>query len=105
MYEYLIADALKRRKIFDNLDKYLKRLKEIVLSIDPNAEVYVFGSAAEKRHNYSSDVDILIVTEEDRMRILEAIAREEFTEIFEIHVRKPRDIAWYRKMTKLAKIQ
>jgi predicted nucleotidyltransferase len=104
MCEHLVRDALRRREIFNNLGMYLERLKEIVLSVDPKAGVYLFGSVVERRHNYSSDVDILIVTEEDKLRILEAIAKEEFTKIFEIHVRKPEETAWYKKMTKLVRI-
>jgi predicted nucleotidyltransferase len=104
MCEHLVKDALRRREIFSNLGMYLERLKEIVLRVDPKAEVYLFGSVAEGKHNYSSDVDILVVTEEDKLRILEAIAKEEFAKIFEIHVRKPGETAWYKKMTKLVKI-
>jgi len=100
VYEHLVRDALRRREIFNNLGMYLERLKEIVLRIDPKAEVYLFGSVAERRHNYSSDVDILVVTEEDKLRILEAIAKEEFIKIFEVHVRKPGETAWYKKTSR-----
>jgi len=61
----------RRREIFNNLGTYLEKLKEIVLRVDPKAEVYLFGSIAERRHNCSSDVDILVVTEEDKLRILQ----------------------------------
>ena len=37
---------------------YFEKMKETMLKVDPNAEVYLFGSVAERKHNY---VDILIV--------------------------------------------
>jgi len=104
MCDPLVADALRRRETFNNLTSYLERLKEIVLKVDPEAEIYVFGSVSERKQNYSSDVDVLIVTEKDRLKMLEEIAREEFAKIFEIHVRKPGETRWYRMMTNLAKI-
>jgi len=104
MYRYLISEALERRQILSDLKTYLKKLKEMVLKVDPKAEVYVFGSVVEGRYNYSSDVDILVVTEVDRLKVLEALVKEEFTKVFEIHIRNPKDVTWYRRMTRLEKI-
>jgi predicted nucleotidyltransferase len=104
MYEHLISEALKRREIFNNLNVYLKKLKEVVVKVDSKAEVYIFGSIAEDRYNYSSDVDVLIVTEKDKLKMLKALTKEEFTKVFEVYIRKPKDIAWYKKMTKLVRI-
>jgi predicted nucleotidyltransferase/regulator of replication initiation timing len=73
MSDPLVEEALRRRAIFDNLEKYLARLKEVVQGVDPDAEVYLFGSVAEKRHGYSSDIDILIITEKERIEVLEAL--------------------------------
>ena len=42
-YNYLIEDARRRQEVFKNLDKYLLMIKSVVRSIDPNAEVYLFG--------------------------------------------------------------
>jgi len=39
-----------------------KRVKGIVQTIDPNAKVYVFGSAVSGRLTASSDIDILVIT-------------------------------------------
>jgi len=104
MYEYLISEALERRQIFSNLKTYLEKLKEMVLKVDPRAEVYVFGSVAEDRYNYSSDVDILVVTEVDKLKVLEVIVKEEFTKMFEIHIRNHKDATWYKKMTRLVRV-
>jgi hypothetical protein len=40
----------------------------------------------------------------DRLKVLEALAREEFTKVFEVHVRRPEDASWYRRMAKLVRI-
>jgi len=104
VYDFLIADALRRREIFDNLPSYLRRLKMLVLKVDPRAELYLFGSVAEGRHTYSSDIDVLIITEKDRWEILKTLVKEEFTSFFDIHVRKPEEARWYRRMAKLTRI-
>jgi len=104
VYEYLVAEAMRRREIFDNLPTYLRRLKEIALKVDPEAEIYLFGSVADGRHTYSSDIDILIITEKDRLEMLRALVKEEFTNFFEIHVRKPREAIWYKRMANLVRI-
>jgi len=103
-YDYLIAEALERRRIFQNLDAYLERLKELVLKVDPKAELYIFGSVAEGRYNYSSDVDVLVVSDADRLKVFEALAEEDFTKVFDVHVRRPEDVSWYKRMTKLVRI-
>jgi predicted nucleotidyltransferase len=61
-YDILVRTALKRQEAFRNLAKNLRTIKETVRKLDPEAEAYVFGSFAEKEHNYSSDVDILVIT-------------------------------------------
>jgi len=104
MYDYLIAEALERRKILQNLNVYLEKLKEAVLKVDPQAELYIFGSVAENRYNYSSDIDVLVVSEADRLKVLEALAEEDFMKVFDVHVRRPRDASWYKRMTKLIRI-
>jgi predicted nucleotidyltransferase len=104
VYEYLIAEALKRREVFNNLNSYLQKLKVVILKVDPKAEVYLFGSVAEKKHTYSSDIDILVITEENRLKVLNKIVEEGLANLFEVHIRKPREAGWYKRLTKLVKI-
>jgi predicted nucleotidyltransferase len=59
---------------------------------------------SDTEHSYSSDIDILIITEKERIEVLEALAKEEFAEIFDLHVRKPADTEWYRRHTNLVKL-
>jgi predicted nucleotidyltransferase len=56
-----------------------------VLKIDSRAEIYLFGSVAENRYNYSSDIDVLVVSEADKLRVL-ALVEGDFLKVFEIHV-------------------
>ena len=72
-YNYLIEDARRRQEVFKNLDKYLLMIKSVVRSIDPNAEVYLFGSVAENRHTLSSDIDVLVITNADPGIVLEKL--------------------------------
>ena len=104
MDKHIIMDALERRKIHNNLGNYLEKIKMLILKVDPKAEIYLFGSVAEKKHTYSSDVDILVVTEENKLKILNELVKEEFTNFFEIHIKKPEEIGWYKKMAKLIRI-
>ena len=104
MYEYIVSEALKRREVHDNLWKYLEMFKRVVLEVDPNAEIYLFGSVAEGVWNYSSDIDILIITVKDKLKILEALAKEDYMKFFDVHIRSPTEASWYKIMTKLVRI-
>ena len=68
-YDLLVKTALKRKEAFSNLTKYLETIKKTVLELDPKAQTYLFGSTAEKEHSYSSDIDILIITNLDPAKI------------------------------------
>jgi len=37
--------------------------------MDPHAEAYLFGSVAENRHTYSSDLDVLILTRTEPAKV------------------------------------
>ena len=90
----LVKRALKRREVFRKLWDYL----------DPEAEVFLFGSVAEGRYNYSSDIDILIVTELHPAEILSELWRAGIKEPFEIHVHPPEKAAIYKNRAKLLRI-
>jgi predicted nucleotidyltransferase len=80
-------------------------LVKIVKSIDPEAEVYLFGSVAEGRHLYSSDVDVLIVTERLRPgEVIAALKEEGFDDPFEIHVVDRGMFELYERRSRLIKL-
>jgi predicted nucleotidyltransferase len=81
------------------------RLAEVVTSLDPEAEVYLFGSVAEGRHLYSSDVDVLIVTERlSPGEVIAALKKEGFDDPFEIHVVDRSMLELYERRSKLIKL-
>ncbi|MEM3831713.1 MAG: nucleotidyltransferase domain-containing protein [Sulfolobales archaeon] len=102
--EFLIREAKRRAEIFSNLDKYLRKIAEIVASLDPDAEVYLFGSVAENKHLLSSDIDVLVATRISPGEVLARLWREEIKDLFEIHVITSDMLDIYKKRTKLIKI-
>jgi len=102
--DILVKRALKKREVFRKLRNYLKTVKSVVRKLDPKAEVFLFGSVAEGRYNYSSDIDILIVTELHPAEILSELWRAGIKEPFEIHVHPPEKAAIYKNRAKLLRI-
>ncbi|MEM2896975.1 MAG: nucleotidyltransferase domain-containing protein [Candidatus Bathyarchaeia archaeon] len=51
------------QKEFKDYLSMARRVKAIVQGIDPNAQVYLFGSTIKGENTALSDIDILIVTE------------------------------------------
>jgi len=100
----LVKRALQRRVVFSRLREYLEIIKRVVHRLDPNAEVYLFGSVAEGRSNLSSDIDILIVTELNPAAIHSELWKAGVKEPFEVHVHTREEAAFYDGRAKLLKI-
>ena len=96
-----MKSALKRREVFKNLGKHLQTIRETALKLDPNAETYLFGSVAENKHTYSSDIDVLIVTNSEPARMHLELWKAGIKEPFQVHVQPPEKADLYRKRTKL----
>lgn len=64
----------------------------------------MFGSVAEKKHNYSSDVDILIITKLDPAKVHSELWKAGIRDPFEIHVHSPEKATFFKTRTKLVKI-
>ncbi len=94
--------ALLRRKAFENLDKNLKAIKERVVNVDSKADVYLFGSVARGENTFSSDIDILIITNLDRRSILAALT--DFGSPFEFHIYGRDALDQFKLFGKLIKI-
>ena len=86
----LVKEALRRQEIFKNLDKYLRIIRSTVEELDENAKVYLFGSVAEGKHLYSSDIDVFIVTVIDPAVIISELWKRGIKDSFEIHVCHPK---------------
>jgi len=102
--DILVKTALKRQEAFRNLAKNLKTIKRTVHELDPEAEAYVFGSVLEKEHNYSSDIDILIITRLHPAKIHSELWKAGIKEPFEIHVHSPEKADFFKTRTKLVRI-
>jgi len=102
--ELLVEEARERKRVFENLSVYLERIVEIVKRLDPNAEVYLFGSVAEGRYLLSSDIDVLVVTSVNPGRVLAELWNSGIRDPFEIHVVTREHLEIYKKRSKLVKI-
>ena len=102
--DILVERALKRREVFRRLWEHLETVKSVVLKLDPEAEVFLFGSVAEGNYNYSSDIDVLIVTEQQPAKIYSELWRAGIKEPFEIHVHRPEKAIFYKDRAKLVRI-
>ncbi|WP_052885964.1 nucleotidyltransferase domain-containing protein [Thermoproteus uzoniensis] len=103
--ELLIEEAKRRIEAHNNLPRYLEIVLSTAREIDPESEVYIFGSVAEGRSLPSSDIDILIVTEKDAAEILPKLWERGVKTPFEIHVVKKNALEIYRRKTKLIKAE
>jgi predicted nucleotidyltransferase len=94
--------ARSGRKALADLRDYRRiaaTVKGLAKAVDPEAEVYVFGSAVRGDFTASSDIDILIVSErkelEDEMKL--SIYRKVDAPI-EVHFSTPAQFGgWYRR--------
>jgi predicted nucleotidyltransferase len=102
--KFLVKTALKRQEVFRDLEKHLQTIKETLSKLDTQTEVYLFGSVAENRQTYSSDIDVLVVTKLEPARVHYALWNSGIKEPFEIHVQPPEKIDFYRRRAKLTKI-
>jgi len=49
-------------RALENYREVAEEVKRIVLELDPQAEVYVFGSVVRGLYTAASDIDILVIT-------------------------------------------
>jgi predicted nucleotidyltransferase len=103
-YEILVKTALKRREAFRNLAEHLKTIKKTVHKLDPEAEIFMFGSVAEKKYNYSSDIDVLIITKLHPAKIHYELWKAGIKDPFEIHVHPPEKVIFYKTRTTIVKV-
>ncbi len=60
-----MALSLSRFKIIRKWKELLPCIKESVLKVFPDAELYIIGSVARGNYDSSSDFDLLVVIKED----------------------------------------
>jgi len=103
-FDLILEEMLRRKSVFENLDKYLELIVNIVKKIDENASVYLFGSVAEGKYIMASDIDVLIVTRVKPCEIIAKLWEAGIGDPFEIHVQPPEKLHYYEKRGKLKKI-
>lgn len=103
-HEILVKTALKRQEAFRNLAEHLETIRKTVYKLDPEAEIFMFGSVVEKKYNYSSDIDILIVTRLHPGKVHSELWKAGIRDPFEIHVHPPEKAVIYKKRTTLVKV-
>jgi len=102
-HDIILETASRRREAFRNLEKNLQTIKKTAKKLDPHAEVYLFGSTAEKKHTYSSDIDILIITKKPPAEVLYKLWKAGIKDPFETHIQPPEKLPFYQTKSKLIK--
>jgi len=106
--------GVRRYWIVRNWRNVVRKVKDAVLEIFPNARVYVFGSVVEGKATASSDIDILIVIPgltggtwekaEIQAKIEDKIGLCEVNPV-EFHIVTPEEAEWYFKTLKIRYVE
>jgi len=99
-----VKTALKRGEVFENLAEYLETVKKNICELDSNAEIFILGSVAEKNYNYSSDIDLLIVTNVRPAIVHLELWKAGIRDPFEVHVQASENASFYKKRATLMKV-
>ena len=104
--EFLKNVYERRKKYFENLDRYLEEVKKIVNELSHQAEVYLYGSVVEGDYSIGlSDIDVAIVSEEFRSRerkleVFDRLLKEFFDSPVEFHILSPEQWGFYKRFVK-----
>ncbi|MEM1706633.1 MAG: nucleotidyltransferase domain-containing protein [Thermosphaera sp.] len=106
MSEKLLVKLAKHRaEVFRNLEHYLKVIVKAVKELDEKAEVYLFGSVAEGTYTLSSDVDVLVVTDQSPENVLVKLWEKGIKDPFEVHIIRREMLDLYKRRSKLVKAE
>jgi len=100
--EKLIMTGYRYFKSLESHREIAEKVKQIVLSKWPNAELYIFGSTVKENSSASRDIDILIVLDDRPGREEEYMVKAEvYAQIdapIELHVASRSEFEkWYKK--------
>ncbi|MEB3859901.1 MAG: nucleotidyltransferase domain-containing protein [Desulfurococcales archaeon] len=86
-------------KLLKNYKAVAELVKEVIRSLDPGAEVYVFGSTVTGKYTGASDIDILVITEKiERKYEMMARAYKATDAPIELHIVTRKHFErWYRR--------
>ncbi|MEM4913882.1 MAG: nucleotidyltransferase domain-containing protein [Desulfurococcaceae archaeon] len=106
MSEKLLVKLAKHRaEVFRNLEHYLKVIVKAVKELDEKAEVYLFGSVAEGTYTLSSDIDVLVVTDQSPENVLVKLWEKGIKDPFEVHIIRREMLDLYKRRSKLMKAE
>lgn len=111
MFEQYIRSGNEALHHLSNYREIGMRIKKIVMEKYPDAKVFAFGSAVERKFTASSDIDIIIVSDgigrEDGSLLKADILRKiGYSVPLQIHIATTRELKeWYlRFVTKLEEL-
>jgi|BEDMetMinimDraft_2_1075160.scaffolds.fasta_scaffold09529_2 Nucleotidyltransferase domain. len=105
VYEIALEFVREREETFKNAWNIIRKIKEASIEILQEAKIYVFGSFARGDYKiYSSDIDILIVSDKisDRMMeragiIVDIRKKANANYIFQIHLVNSKEFKIYKR--------
>lgn len=106
-FELLLERKERRRSYLKNINFYLSQIKQTVIKKFPNAKIFVFGSYVKGEFSANSDIDILVIlnNEIDTRRkneiILEIKEKIGLLSPFEIHITSLKEYeSWWKNFIK-----
>lgn len=94
----MIREAARRREVFGNMPKLLKKMKKILSEADRGSRIFLFGSVVKKEYVLTSDIDVLIVTKLKPSEVIAKLRKEGFDEPFEFHVADEKMFKLYNRL-------
>lgn len=94
----MIREALRRKEMFENMSKLLKKMKEMLNEADKESRIFLFGSVAKNEYVLTSDIDVLILTKLKPSEVIAKLRKEGFDEPFEFHVTDEKMFEFYNRL-------
>jgi len=111
LVDLLLEEKREKEKYFKEPEKYVKKIKKKAKEILKKVRVFLFGSIVRGDFLFSSDIDVLVVSdnfkEEEKGKIIAQLLNEVgFFSPFQIHLVKNKDFEnWYKKFIKKGEIK
>jgi predicted nucleotidyltransferase len=111
LVDLLLEEKKENEKYFKEPEKYAKIIKKKAKEILKKVKVFLFGSIVRGDFLFSSDIDVLIVSdnfkEKERGKIIAQLLNEAgFFSPFQIHLVKTKEFKdWYKRFIKKEEIK
>ncbi|MCX8183097.1 MAG: nucleotidyltransferase domain-containing protein [Crenarchaeota archaeon] len=100
-FDLYVEEGRRTLEALSNPVEVGREVKKLVLKFWPNARVYVFGSSVRGKYTASSDIDILIVSDDVNYEEALKIKAKIYVTLdypIEIHMATPKQFAdWYMR--------